>query len=103
MAHTTETLRQQANSLLESIKILPEPDRTVLLREVRARFAASIATPSRRAASAANITKINEAREKYGVSEETRAKLSASRKAAWAKKKAEASDSTMPVADPPTA
>lgn len=103
MADTTEKLRQQANSLLANIKTLPEPDRTMLLREIRARFAASIATPSRRAASAANITKINEARERYGVSDETRAKLSAARKAAWERKKAEVTDGTAPVADLPVA
>ena len=89
MPVTVETLRKQANVLLAAIKALPEPDRTTLLREFRARFAASIETPTRRAASAANMNRVNETRREYGVSEETRAKLSASRKAAWARKKSE--------------
>lgn len=89
MPVTVETLRKQATVLLAAIKILPEPDRTILLREFRARFAAAIETPTRRAASAANITRVNETRREYGVSDETRAKLSASSKAAWARKKAE--------------
>ncbi len=98
MADTIEALRRRVDILLADVKNLPEPDRTMLLREVRARFAASIETPTRRAASSANMTRINEAREKYGISEETRAKLSDARKAAWARKKAQANDNTSQAA-----
>ena len=82
-------LREQVNALLSQIKQLDEPDRTMLLREARARFAASIDSPARSQASRDNMTKLNEARQAYGVSDETRAKLSAARKAAWERKQAE--------------
>ncbi len=81
-------LREQTNALLAQIKQLDEPERTMLLREARARFAASIRTTARSQASRENMTKLNEARQAYGVSDETRAKLSAARKAAWERKQA---------------
>ena len=91
--HSLDSLRQEWDSLLVAIKALPEPERTVLLREVRARAAAAIETPKRNAASVANMTRINETRREYGVSEETRARLSAAQKAAWARKKAQVESS----------
>lgn len=88
-ADRSKILRERWVALLSDIKELPEPDRTILLREVRASAAASIDSPRRSAASAANIARVNEARQEYGVSEETRARLSASQKAAWSRRKAE--------------
>lgn len=88
-----DSLRQEWDRLLVAIKELPEPERTLLLREVRARAAAAIETPKRSAASVANMTRINETRREYGVSAETRARLSAAQKAAWARKKAQTENS----------
>lgn len=85
---TTELLREQANSLIDSIKALPEPERSTLLREVKARCAGSVASDKRSTTRQANIQALNAARKAQGVSDETRAKLREKAQATWAKRRA---------------
>jgi hypothetical protein len=73
---TTETLREQAESLFSAIDAIPEPDRTELLLSSRGKAAGRIRTPNKSDASAANARAQNErVRAAGGLSPETRAKM----------------------------